>query len=163
MGERDRRMGERDRRVLRLGGKRAGWRQPEGEREGMSVMNAWGFLHWSIISLCFSRFFFYVDRLALCLVLWFMLGCYLLHFSMGCMFDLTHPHLNPLIQTCNMAGMGSFYPFPLCSICYFPMFSMPCHGEYHSSPFCRRFYTGEHPQSRPQVQPVLVLAGAGAG
>ena len=95
-------------------------------------MNAWVFLHWSIISLCFSRYFFYVDRLALCLVLWFMLGCYLLHFSMGCMFDLTHPHLNPLIQTCNMAWMGSFYPFPLCSVCYFPMFSMPCHGEQFS-------------------------------
>ena len=30
----------------------------------------------------FSRFFC-VDRLALCLVLWFMLGCYLLHFSLG--------------------------------------------------------------------------------
>ena len=73
MGERDRRMGERDRRVLRLGGKRAGWRQPEGEREGMSVMNAWGFLHWSIISLCFSGYiyiyiYFFLDRLALCLV-----------------------------------------------------------------------------------------------
>ncbi|KAL6337987.1 hypothetical protein AAG906_005962 [Vitis piasezkii] len=29
------------------------------------------------------------------------------------------------------------------------------------SPFCWRFYTGEHPQSRPQVQPVLALAGVG--
>ena len=100
-----------------------------------------------------------VDRLALCLVLWFMIGCYPLHFFMGFMFDLTHPHLNPLFQTCNMAWMGSFYPFPLCSVCCFPMFSMPYHGEYHSSPFCRRFYIGEHPQSWPQVQ--LVLAGAG--
>ena len=61
----------------------------------------------------------------------------------------------------NMACMASFYPFPLCSVCCFPMFSIPYHGEYHSSPFCRRFYTGEHPPSRPQVQPVL--AGAGAG
>ena len=157
----------------------------------MAAMNAWVFLHWSIISLYFSGYFLYVDHLALCLVLWFMLGCYLLHFSlgrfennitlfkfhyascgslvifhfnsMGCLFDLTHPHLNPLIQTCNMACMGSFYPFPLCYVCCFPMFSMPCHGEYHSSPFCRRFYTEEHPQSRPQVQPVLALAQALAG
>ena len=128
----------------------------------MTAMNAWVFLHWSIISLCFSGYIFLcVDRLALCLVLWFMLGCYLLHFSMGCMFDLTHPYLNPLFQTCNMAWMGSFYPFPLCSVCCFPMFSMPYHGEYHSSPFCRRFYTGEHLQSWPQVQLVLVRAGAG--
>ena len=115
-----------------------------------------------------------------------MLGCYLLHFSlgwfknnitlfkfhyascenlvifhfnsMGCLFDLTHPHLNPLIQTCNMACMGSFYPFPLCYVCCFPMFLMPCHGEYHSSPFCRSFYTGEHPQTLVQA-----LAGAGTG
>nr|CAN72924.1 hypothetical protein VITISV_027142 [Vitis vinifera] len=35
--------------------------------------------------------------------------------------------------------------------------------EKGSSPFCRRFYTGEHPQSRPQVQPVLALAQALAG
>ena len=82
---------------------------------------------------------------------------------MGCLFDLTHPHLNPLIQTCNMACMGSFYSFSLCSVCYFPMFSMSCHGEYHSSPFCRRFYTEEHPQSRPQVQSVLALAQALVG
>ena len=102
-----------------------------------------------------------VDRLALCLVLWFMLGCYPFHFFMGFMFDLTHPHLNPLFQTCNMAWMGSFYPFPLCSVCCFPMFSMPYHGEYHSSPLCRRFYTREHPQSWPQVQLVLAQAGAG--
>ena len=65
--------------------------------------------------------------------------------------------------TCNMACMGLFYHFPLCSVCCFLMFLMPCHGEYHTSPFCRSFYTGEHPQSRPQVQLVLVLAGAGSG
>ena len=84
-------------------------------------MNAWVFLHWSIISLCFSGYIFLcVDRLALCLVLWFMLGCYLLHFSMGCMFDLTHPYLNPLFQTCNMAWMGSFYPFHCALFAVFP-------------------------------------------
>ena len=38
---------------------------------------------------------------------------------------------------------------------------MPCHGEYHSSPFCRSFYTGEHPQSQPQVQ-ADVGTGTGA-
>ena len=63
--------------------------------------------------------------------------------------------------TCNMACMGLFYPFPLCSVCCFPMFSTPYHSEYHSSPFCRRFYIGEHPQSWPQVQLVLARVGAG--